>query len=67
MYESELRLHLNCASDNPNSFTHGVQQKQIFSVFTFFKKNTKTKFKTYAYIQMFALNLMEVLEIKQKL
>ena len=63
MSNSKLRLHLNYALDNSCCFTHGVQKNICFQFFTIFRKNMKTKFKTYSYIQSFALNLMEILKI----
>ena len=63
MHNSELRLHPNCAFDKPCFvFTHGIQ-KQICSVFHMFPQKMTTKLKIYSCIQMFALNLMEILKM----
>ena len=62
MHNSELSLHLNCALDNPYLFTHGVQ-KQILPVVHIFQEMMKGTLIKYSCIQMFALNLMEILKI----
>ena len=69
MHNSELRLHLNCALDNPLVLHMGVHENKFqcfrMLVAVVFQKE-KIKFETYSYIQNCALDPTEII-IKNKL
>ena len=64
MHNSELRMHRNCALDNPCLFVlHMGYNNQCMFNSSYVYKNDKTNCETYSYIQIVALNLTEILKI----